>query len=323
MEGARRRGSLAVQLLREFPVDLSIIVFTEIHHASHRLWHTVERAPALSSPNGSGAHAADSSALLDVYREVDRQIGRLAEAAGDDATVIVFSLHGMRACRGIAALLEPLLFETGLAVRSDWHTQGWAERAQSTFAAVKRRTPPAIKNFYYKAMSKRVVTRLAQPTMLPPYDWRKTRAFSLPTDQHGWIRLNLAGREALGVVTENEYEETCEQIEEMLRELMTEDGQLLVKDVIRPASKQEPRVAAPWLRNLPDLVVHWTDAALLSSLRIKDGALAIAPVALRQTGQHALEGFCIIRGDALQRMEMGTIAARDFHSIIYAALGAG
>lgn len=321
IEGARRRGSLAAQLLSEFPVDLSIIVFTEIHHASHRLWHTVDGATFLSSANGGDARDADEEhALLDVYREVDRQLGRLVEAAGDDATVIVFSLHGMRACRGIAALLEPLLFETGLAVRSNWRTQGWAERALSTFAAVKRRTPPAIKNFYYGAMSKEIVTRLAQPTMLPPYDWRRTRAFSLPTDQHGWIRLNLAGREALGVVAESEYEETCDRIEELLRELMTEDGQSLVKDVIRPASTQEG--SAAWPRELPDLVAHWTDAALLSPLRIKGLALEIAPVALKQTGQHALEGFCIIRGDALQRVKTETIAARDFHSVIIDALGA-
>jgi len=317
-EGARQRGSLAVQLLSEFPVDLSIIVFTEIHHASHRLWHTVERAPALSSANGGSEQAAESSALLDVYREVDRQIGRLVEAAGEGATVLVFSLHGMRACRGIAALLEPLLFETGFAARAGWRTQGWTERALSTFAAVKRRTPPAVKNFYYGAMSKELVTRLAQPTMLPPYDWRKTRAFSLPTDQHGWIRLNLAGREALGVVADGEYEETCDRIEEMLRELMTEDGQLLVRDVIRPAPEQEGKAA--WPRELPDLVVHWTDAALLSGLRIKDSELEISAVALKQTGQHALEGFCIIRGADGQRVGRETIAAVDFQRIIGAYL---
>lgn len=319
VEGARRRGQLASQLLKKFPVDLSIIVFTEIHHAAHRLWHTVDGAPSLSSASGRAAHALESPSLLDVYREVDGQIGRLVEAAGNDATVIVFSLHGMRAARGIAALLEPLLFETGLAVRSDWRMQAWTERAHSVLAAVKRRTPPAVKNFYYKAISREIVARLAQPTMLPLYDWRKTRAFALPTDQHGWIRLNLAGREALGLVTENEYEETCDRIEEMLRELKGEDGQSLVKDVIRPASIDACGArACP----LPDLVVHWTDAALSSKLKIKDRALETSAVALKQTGQHSLEGFCIIKGDASYRVEAGTIAASDFHSIITAALGA-
>jgi hypothetical protein len=46
---------------------------------------------------------------------------------------------------------------------------------------------------------------------------------------------------------------------------------------------------------LPDLVVHWSDAAFSSPLRIRDSQVQVAPVG-RSTGQHALEGFCIYKG---------------------------
>ncbi|HEY6187719.1 MAG TPA: alkaline phosphatase family protein [Pyrinomonadaceae bacterium] len=315
LHGAELRGRLAARLLSENPVDLSLIVFTEIHHASHRLWHTVEHA---HQDNGleSCVEGATSSALLDVYREVDRQIGRLVELAGSETTVFVFSLHGMRACQGISSLMEPLLIDLGLARLSGWRTQSWAERAKMTLAAVKRRTPRAVKDAYYRLMSRSVITRLAQPTMLPAYDWSQTRAFALPTDQHGWIRVNLAGREALGVVDESEYRETCDRIEESLRALVTEDGLPLVHDVLRPS--MENGGTRP--HKLPDIVVHWTDAALTKGLRLKDRALATRTIALKQTGQHAPEGFCIVKDGASMPPFGQTIAARDLHRLMVYAL---
>src|SRR5256885_8916367 len=57
---------------------------------------------------------------------------------------------------------------------------------------------------YYDALRPSATRYLARPTMLPAYDWARTRAFSLPTDQHGWIRINLRGRERAGIVLRSE-----------------------------------------------------------------------------------------------------------------------
>mgnify|MGYP003694551411 CR=1 FL=1 len=110
--------------------------------------------------------------------------------------------------------------------------------------------------------------------MLPVYDWKTTRAFSLPTDQYGWIRLNLAGREAQGIVSVDQYDETCEQLEAMLLALTTESGASLVRDIVRTAASAKCALGNP----LPDLVVHWEDAAFASPLRIKDSKVRAKPV---------------------------------------------
>jgi predicted AlkP superfamily phosphohydrolase/phosphomutase len=313
LQGAEQRGRLAAQLLSEIPVELSLIVFTEIHHASHRLWHTVEPATRADATAEPSQESANGSALLEVYREVDRQIGRLVALNGSETTVIVFSLHGMRPANGISSLVEPLLINLGFAHLSGWRTQSWAERARTALAAVKRRTPRPVKDAYYGLMSRSMITRLAQPTMLPAYDWSQTRAFALPTDQHGWIRLNLSGREALGVVDRSEYVETCDAIEEGLRALVTRDGQPLVHDVVRPSIEGGGGVPP---RRLPDIVVHWTDAALAKGLRLKDQALETRVIALKQTGQHAPEGFCIVKGGTRPPPAGQTIAAGDLHRLI-------
>jgi hypothetical protein len=58
-----------------------------------------------------------------------------------------------------------------------------------------------------------IAYKLAQQTMLPAYDLNQTRAFALPTDQHGWIRINLAERESKGCITPEQYEEIWRELQ--------------------------------------------------------------------------------------------------------------
>lgn len=332
VEGVRLRGALAERLMNKTKPRLSLLVFPEVHHASHQMWQTVDpdhqvyrseldagRAP---QPLVQSESVVTSEPLLKpapllkfVYRAVDREIARLIETVGDDATVIVFSLHGMRPALGVPAFLGPLLCERGFSRLADLRSQSWTKRALSVFAATKRHSPEAIKQLYYKLMPTAATHKLARPTMLPAYDWANTRAFSLPTDQYGWIRINLAGREARGRILLDDYEKTCEQLEKMLLGLISEDGQSLVEDITRTAAN-----AANVLDNpLPDLVVHWSDAAFASPLKIKDSQIELKTAGKKYTGQHASAGFCIYRGD--QNWEPGAvIAAKSLGCLMTAAL---
>ncbi|HEY0320964.1 MAG TPA: alkaline phosphatase family protein [Pyrinomonadaceae bacterium] len=314
LEGVGLRGELASRLIRETGTQLSIIIFPEIHHAAHKLWHTLASGNSLYAHGEIEDARQLENALPDILREVDRQIGRLIEAAGDEATVLVFSLHGMRLARGLPAFLAPLLCATAHSHIAGWTAQNWTERALSLFAAIKRRTPSGLKKLYHRGLPQEVTHKLAQPTMIPAYDWRQTRAFALPSDQHGWIRINLAGREAKGCVPLERYSETCREIEEMLRSLATEDGRPLVRDVIRTAQAADDSLS----QVIPDMVVHWQDAAFELPMRMNGLLLEAHPAAAAQTGQHAPDGFCIVKGRKARGAQ--TISAAEIHSIITEAL---
>jgi predicted AlkP superfamily phosphohydrolase/phosphomutase len=317
LEGVKLRGELAVRLLEKTRPRFSLVIFPEIHHAAHQLWHTVvphhglytrERLPNLRSVEPT---------LADILREVDRQIARLVETEGDGAAVLVFSLHGMRPARGLPAFLAPLLCETGFARVAGWATQSWPERVFSLFAAVKRHTPAGLKSLYHSRVPRGVTQRLAQPTMIPAYDWSWTRAFSLPTDQHGWIRINLAGREAKGCVPVTRYQEICQEVEELLHSLVTADGRPLVRDIIHTAEQGEKVLT----QSIPDLVVHWHDHAFALPMRVGGLLLEAHPAATGLTGQHAPDGFCIFTGQEGHACE--TFSATELHRIIIAALAEG
>lgn len=313
--GVRLRGALAERLISETKPRLSLLVFPEVHHAAHQMWHIVDPENPVYRSRLRHDFLKPAPLLKDVYLAVDREIGRLVEAAGSETSVIVFSLHGMRPALGVPAFLGPILCERGFARLADLRTQSWTNRALSAFAAAKRHSPDALKKIYYKLTPKAATHKLARPTMLPAYDWANTRAFSLPTDQYGWIRVNLAGREAQGSVPLEEYEKTCKQLAQMLSELTTEDGQLLVEDITRTAANAAGALGNP----LPDLVVHWSDAAFASPLKIKDSRIETETAGKKYTGQHASAGFCIYRG-ARKWNAGAVVAAKDLGRLMMADL---
>lgn len=315
IEGVRLRGALAKRLISETKTKLALLVFPEVHHASHDMWHTLEPEHQLYQGRDLSGESAREPLLKQVYRAVAQEIGELIDWAGKDATILVFSLHGMRPALGIPAFLGALLCEWEFSRLQNWQSQSWNQRALSLLAATKRRTPVMLKQLYYELTPTVATHTLARPTMLPVYDWENTRAFSLPTDQHGWIRINLIGREAQGRVAANEYAETCKQLEEKLLGLTTTGGQRLVRDITRTAADVESALDNP----LPDLVVHWQDAAFSASLKIKDSSVQVDPIGKRASGQHSPAGFCIYRGS--RALNYGNaVEAKDFGGLITALL---
>ena len=111
----------------------------------------------------------------------------------------------------------------------------------------------------------------------------------------------------------NEYESTCEELERLLRSLMTTDGRTLVHDVLRT----DVGAADAQSLSLPDLVVHWENAAFESPLEMKGSSVNTQPIGTKFTGQHSLDGFCIVRGvnefqstDCVRVSELGQAITR-------------
>jgi len=143
--------------------------------------------------------------------------------------------------------------------------------------------------------------------MLPAFEWSRTRAFSLPTDQHGWVRVNLRGREAEGSVAPANYDATCDELADILAGLMTQDARPLVRDVVRADPSGAPAL-------LPDLVVHWTDAVYDLPVRVKDPAIEAWPLGPDRTGNHRSEGFCLTRG--LETAPSGPLETAELHRLL-------
>ena len=154
----------------------------------------------------------------------------------------------------------------------------------------KRHAPMPLRRAYHAVVPLSVVWRVAKRTTLAPHDWSRTRAFALSTNQHGYVRINLRGRERDGIVAARDYGRVRDELATELGELKTDDGRPLVSRVLPGGGGDEP----PPL--LPDLILHWTDAAYDRPVRVADTSVEAMPRELNLTGTHRLEGFCVSRG---------------------------
>ena len=304
--GASLRGALAEQLIRRERPDLAFLVFTETHRASHLLWQTV----AADDPLLAGSqHDGLGHALVDVFRSVDSAVGRILESAQPGSRIALMSLHGMRSALGVPTLLHPLLVHLGYATEPHGRRLSVRDAARMAFAATKEHSPQWVKTAWRKSVSPAVASAVAAPTALKAYDWDRTTAFCLPTDQHGWVQINLRGREARGIVPETHYAGLCREVSEGLMAARTVDGRPVVRRVLRLADQNRGR---PPL-NLPDLVVHWEDAAHNNPVRIAGSGIVSRPDGRRLTGKHAYEGFLIAAG---MNPPAPTVAGHRLHEVI-------
>jgi predicted AlkP superfamily phosphohydrolase/phosphomutase len=135
-------------------------------------------------------------------------------------------------------------------------------------------------------------------------DWSKTRALSLTGDVHGYVRINLRGREALGIVEPGEqYDLVCAEIADGLKTFVDSDtGEAVVAEVVRidelfpPGGRRDA---------LPDLIVRWAPSPCADTRSIESprfGTIAWPTPGKNpngRSGNHTAEGFLFAAGDGI------------------------
>lgn len=254
IEGIHMKVRLDLQLMKEFRPRFFLSVFGETHAAGHAFWRFQDPRHPRHEPNGSLA-----TALLEVYRSLDRAVGEFLEAIPPDSIFVVVSSQGF--CLDSMAgedFLGEVLVRTG-------------------------QTVPKLKKTNYSAYL---------PAMV--LDMTRTQAFCLPTDLQGYIRINLRGREPNGIVLESEYDSICDALESELLALRHRDsGAPVVKEVVRIRDV----FRGPFAAELPDLSVIWNTAQIVTEVESPTcGIIRAAPDLSSGGGNHRGVGFMLIYG---------------------------
>jgi predicted AlkP superfamily phosphohydrolase/phosphomutase len=283
---ARRRTEIALELMTENPWDLAVIDYWEPHNAGH-VFH-----PHLDGSVGTGGGRGFAGALLEVYKAVDEGLGRLLEAAPPDADVIALSPYGLRR-NPIGERILPRVL-TGLG-----HT---VERPVPPLVRAAHLARSAFPNSIRRRVNERLPIdarmRLMERMWAEPVDWSRTRAVAEAEVGHGWIRINLRGREPEGTVEPGaEYEELCEEIASELRSLTdAHTGQPIVSDVVRPSEL----LGGEHVEELPDLLVRWREGPFVRSARHPRLGLIKGDVHDVPLTEHSGEGFAVAGGPRIR-----------------------
>ena len=290
-------ADIAEVLMSRETWDLFICGFGATHRGGHKLWDLTGALGGI----GPDSRKEFSNALRDVYVACDAAVGQLVEAAGNGMTVLVFSLHGMGPNTSRANLLpqilDRILDKKGKSLSgSERHV--YLKRLLSLIpfelrSSVKRRLPLSLRG------------RFTRFWHMGSIDWSVTPVASLAADLQGYIRINIRGREAAGIVEPGEeYDRLCAEIIEGLSTFVDADtSEPVVESVMR-----SDQLFSQGLRrnNLPDLLVRWASSPAANHKAVvspRYGSISW-PIPGRnpdgRSGNHRPEGFLIAVGDNVQ-----------------------
>ena len=285
-EALRARARAGVWLLEREAWDVMVLVFTATDRLQHYTMH-------LLYPEHPRYDAEEARRLLPVlkeaYRALDEGIAMLLEKAGPDATVMVLSDHGFSPVAR-AFLTNVWLQEQGLLVMREGagtKQDVWARLRRVAWLRRWKQRLPGVR---------RVRRRASLAPFLERVDWSRTRAVYSPT---GGIRLNVRGREPMGVLSRQEADALAAWLQEALP---AERDPLTGAHPITHVYPREALYAGPWVAHAPDLI--------LTSLREGEHPghhVQIPPRMGPQvmvdsgelTGNHAYEGIVLVYGPGI------------------------
>jgi len=300
VRAAAVKGQVLAWLLAQYPWDVAFVNFAEPHGGGHYLWHSGDPDYPLRPrpPLPEGAHP-----LRDVYAAVDRAIGRVLEAVGEDVTVMVFSGDGMGPNYSGSHLMPPLLRELGLLY--DARAKGEAASAPKAGLAQRLRQliPLSVRQSISRCLPRRVRREMAIKWMNSGIDWSRTRVFCIPNSNEGYFRVNLAGREPEGIVDGDEYARILADLGAELAQLVNPANGCRCAHGVFRTDDVFPGSERP---HLPDLVISFDPAARILDRVAGPRAGTItgpAPfdVPAHYTGNHRPNAFLALRGPRLRR----------------------
>ena len=298
MADLRVVGDLSVAMLNEHPAPLHVHVISQTHTAGHQAWRY--RPGAGNRPADAGPDLDD--ALPRIYGRADEQVGRMIEAAGEDANVCLLSSVGLRDAWPVQGIGRAVLERLGYQVRpEETARQVEGEGLLSVARSVARRILPEA---WRAAISGRLLSREARERIMAAQfreaiDFTRTRAFDLPTFFDSFIRLNVAGREPGGIVEDGPMRiALLEEIKAAflaLRDGDTGEPATLSVSTVHDLYGDRPDP------NLPDLFVRWIEGRPLRSVEHPTaGRIDIPAGSFTRVSDHSRHGFCCIAGPGIE-----------------------
>ena len=301
--GAATKGRIAEALLREQDWRMMFVTFGEPHGAGHYLWHIGDREYP-THPSGAG----DVNHVRDVYAAVDAAIGGILEAAGDDTLVLVTSGDGMGPNYSGCHLMPEMLHRLGHFYAGSVGGDGQASAApkKGLLSAVRQAIPLGLRQSVSRCMPRSMRYRLSMKWVNSGIDWSRSKLFCIPNSNEAYFRVNLQGREPLGIVGPGaEYDELLGSLCEELDQLRNPANGLRAADRI---FQMDHVFLGPRRGDLPDAVVNWNLSARVldavesprAGLIRKQAGHAVSPF---YNGNHRAAAFVLARGPSIKAGE--------------------
>lgn len=272
----RMKQELVVTTQREGPWDLLATAFVEPHDLGHRAWHLFDHSHPSHDPEWMTLHG---NPFRSQYAAIDHAIGRILDAAPDDAAVLVYAGLGMGPDYTATNVMERIL-----ASLDGRQTLRYWARARPFGAPL----PRPLKTICGKLDTAREIAAFA-----------RSRFFAMGHNENsGAIRINLKGREPWGQVERKDYGAVCDELTERFMEIRNvQTNRPIVDSVVRIADELD----GEHLDSMPDLLVVWSREAPFSSIASPSIGRIDGVRSWGRTGDHTGHAMLWIHGNGLPR----------------------
>jgi predicted AlkP superfamily phosphohydrolase/phosphomutase len=247
LRAAVRPAEAVELLLPRVEPDLLWIAILAAHMAGHRFW---DLSQARTSPTARQAERLEG-VVDDVYAACDESLGRILAALPAGADAVVLSPVGMGPNTSRVDLLDGML----AAVLGDGRSGSGGSTAPGGLWRLRGVAAPRLRARVAAALPDRAAVELMLRMSTPRRDWSQTKAFVVPGEPHGFVRLNLRGREAAGAVAPQDADGLVAELQEALAGFEDLEGGPAVAGVhdVRGLAETAPDA------HLPDVIVEWAE----------------------------------------------------------------
>ncbi len=286
LTAAVRAKADATLYLMERPWGLFVTGWYEAHRAGHNLWPV----------EGEFGSDASPDAMLGVYEETDRQLGRVLATLGDDVSVVLFTLHGMEPNRAQDHFLTEILKRLNKRYLGREARTSKKPSAFNATAFLRAALPPTLQYRTASLLGEKVQDWVVNRSLTSGRAWSDTPSFPVLSGGEGLIRLNIKGREANGFFNRGggDLADYVDWLRDRLSAItVTETGEALigtitVVDDVYSGSRRD---------FLPDIILQWAPEQPASRIQSPDIGEIEFSLATGRGGNHNHSAFLVAKGD--------------------------
>ena len=283
----RAKAEATLHLMNR-PWNLFVTGWFEAHRAGHNLWPV----------EGDFASDASPDAMLAVYEETDRQLGRVLatlERQGTDTALLLFALHGMGPNRAQNHFLTEILSRLNARYLGQDLNGSKKPAALNATAFLRHVLPPGLQYRAANILGERVQDWVVNREFVGGRTWSETPSFPLPSGGEGLVRLNIKGRETPGFF-ETGSAELSHYVEWLKARLSAIEVAGTGEPLIGRIFNVDEELPGPRRHFLPDLILEWAPDAPVHRIRSPDIGEIEVSLATGRGGNHNDSAFVIARG---------------------------
>jgi predicted AlkP superfamily phosphohydrolase/phosphomutase len=285
---AVRAKADATLYLMQQPWRLFVTGWYEMHRAGHNLWPV----------DGDFASAASPDAMLAVYEETDRQLGRILTAldAGEaESSLLLFALHGMGPNRAQDHFLSEILRRLNDRYLGREPTPSDDAVPLNAMAFLRRALPAGLQYRAAGMLGEQIQDWVVNRSLTAGRDWDRTPSFPLLSGGEGLIRLSVRNRESRGFFDPGspQLDHYRDWLCDRLRSIkVCGTGEPLIQEIV------DVDQAFPGVRRsfLPDLILKWGPEAPARRIFSPDIGEIEVSLATGRGGNHKDCAFLIAKG---------------------------